>query len=141
VNATADAADKGKRIKEALAADPRRSILFISCVAGDLKVRLGPGGGSKYKDVPFSPKKYEIVSSPGPGQFGVILSLEAKNFFNFDVVGTGTLVITKWDKTGIAATFSLEAEEEFPWQGMPKRKVKVDGVVDMKCVEGENCQR
>src|SRR5262245_50219137 len=48
--------DADKAIAAAMQADPKNYALVFNCLAGDVRVSLLPGHGSRYADVPFGPK-------------------------------------------------------------------------------------
>src|SRR5215212_1946240 len=125
-------ADADREVKEAMAKDPRLMLLVLNCgKAGDKaggSLSLLPSNESTYADVPFGPKTYPIAKGgvlgggAKAGEFSVIFSLK-------DVIYAldepGELKITKFDKSGIAGSFSFKASERFA-EGSAK-KVTVQG--------------
>ena len=116
--------------------DPRLFLLILNRVSGsgDAKnsLSLFPSNASKYADVPFKPGEYVIPKggllggSDKPGQFSVLLS-PAKTVY--EVSEDGKLGITKFDKTGIAGTFSFRGVEGLPSSGTAK-SISVSGKFD-----------
>ncbi|MEP6871371.1 MAG: hypothetical protein ABI939_05915 [Anaerolineaceae bacterium] len=131
-------------VEAALKKDPRLYLLIVNCnqAGGGGTLSLIPSNTSKYKDVPFKPADY-VISKQGalsgaknPGEFTALLNL-AKGGFN--VSEPGKLQITKFDKSGIAGTFTFKAEE-FAAEGTPK-KVNVEGKFDFSCPGGGSCKK
>ena len=125
--------------------DPRVFLLILNCTSseggGKNSISILPGNDSKYKDVPFQPGEYTIpvqgaLGANKAGEFGVLLSAGDKSF---KVTEAGKLKITKFDKTGIAGTFSYKGQDAFA-EGTPK-KVAVEGKFDFPCAAGDNCKK
>lgn len=133
-------------VDDAMKKDPRLYLLILNCTSteggGKNSISLFPSSKSKYKDVPFQPGEYVIPKQGGlgggenPGEFGVLLSVGESGF---KVAEAGKLKITKFDKTGIAGTFSYKGEEAIA-QGTPK-KISVEGKFDFACPAGDNCKK
>lgn len=109
--------------------EPRIMLLLLNCMDEKIKLTLSPGIGAKYKDVPFGPGKYTITSQGSASTFGAMFSIERK-FYRVD--GTGSLDITRFDTSGITATF------EFPAQNTDRAtqavsRVTVKGKLDFPC--------
>jgi hypothetical protein len=109
-------AEKKKAVDAAMKADPRLYLLILNCISGsgDAKNSLSllPSGSSKYADVPFKPGQYTIPKggllggADKPGEFSVLVSLGKDAY---QVSEDGKLNITKFDKTGIAGSFSFRS--------------------------------
>jgi hypothetical protein len=59
------------------------------------------------------------------------------DFFGLDE--PGELTITKFDKTGIAGSFTLKGTEQFAF-GAPAKKITIQGTFDYPCDGGQNCK-
>ena len=148
LGSNASDAEKKKAVDAAMKNDPRLYLLILNCVSGtgDTKNSLSllPSGGSKYADVPFKPGQYTIPKGgllgggDKPGEFSVLLSL-GKDAYK--VSEDGKLSITKFDKTGIAGSFSFKAEQGFPKDNAAPKKISVDGTFDFPCSGGGNCKK
>lgn len=132
-------------VEDAMKKDPRLFLLLINCGTGanaKESISIMPSNGSKYADVPFKPGEYAIPvqgalgGAKKPGEFNVLLSVQDGVW---KVSEAGTLKISKFDKTGIAGTFSFKSEETFA-EGTP-RKINVSGTFDFACPDGDNCKR
>ncbi len=138
-------AEIDREVEEQMKSDPRMMLLVLNCGdAGDEtgSVSLMPADGSTYADVPFGPKTYPIAKGgvlgggARAGEFSVIFSA-GDGVYALDE--PGELKVTKFDKSGIAGTFSFKASERFA-TGTPK-KVAVQGTFDFGCTGGANCKR
>lgn len=133
-------------VDDAMKKDPRLFLLILNCTSseggGKNSVSILPSGDSKYKDVPFQAGEYAIPvqgalgGAAKPGDFGVLLSVGEGAY---RVVEAGKLKITKFDKSGIAGSFSYKGEEVFG-EGKPK-VVNVEGKFEFRCPAGENCKK
>ncbi|MFO0633026.1 MAG: hypothetical protein U0168_09275 [Nannocystaceae bacterium] len=65
----------GKTVDEAMKQDPRIYTLIVNCSGGGLNLNFLPAAHSKYADVPFGPKKYELAGmmSAKPGQITMMI--------------------------------------------------------------------
>ena len=138
-------AEIDRAVDAAMRQDPRFMLLVVNCGNAAEKngsVSLLPGEGSKYADVPFGAKSYTIAKGgllgggAKAGEFSVIFSVK-DGVYALDE--PGELKITKFDKSGIAGTFSFKATERLA-QGAPK-KVTVQGTFDFPCSGGANCKK
>jgi hypothetical protein len=116
-------------IEKAKKTEPRIMLLLLNCADQQIKLTLSPSVGAKYKDVPFGPGKYAITSQGSPTAFGAMFSIGHK-YYRVD--GSGTLDITRFDTSGITATF------EFPAQNTDRTtqavsRVTVKGKLDFPC--------
>jgi hypothetical protein len=94
-------------IAKAKTNEPRIMLLIVNCNAGAVHLTFSPGIGSKYKDVPFAAGKYAITRTPKNNEFGVMFSVDNK-FYR--AAEGGSIDITRFDKTGITASFEFPAE-------------------------------
>jgi hypothetical protein len=108
--------------------EPRIMLLIVNCNAGTVHLTFSPGIGSKYKDVPFAPGKYPIASQPKSNEFGIMFSVANK----FYKPTSGSIDITRFDKTGLTASFEFAAENT---DRLTKAlsKVTVKGKLDYPC--------
>ncbi len=145
-NLSDDQVEKNVDVK--MTNDPRLYILIVNCVAtaGDeeMSVSLLPASESKYRDIPYGPKRYPIASGgifggdPGIGEFGVLFTFGDRSF---GVSERGELNITKWDDSGIAGTFTFNAKEpEILADGTPKA-VQVVGTFSYACTGQSKCKK
>jgi len=137
VKAMAGALGGGKPVDldAELKKDPRIYTLLINCATPRAKISIGPSMGSKYADVPFGPKKYKIAAPKGeqPGLMTTLTTFEGDTGV-WVVDGEGELDVSKFDKTGIAGSFSYGlAEATFGDKSKTPRKVKVTGKFAFKC--------
>jgi hypothetical protein len=121
VNAEVDAAMKK---------DPKFMLLLVNCGADGGSLNFGPGRDSKYADIPFKPGKYPIVpGTPKPGELAVMINLRPPTGHkSFEVSEPGTIDITKFDATGITATFAFKAKSR------DGKAVEIKGSLDYPCV-------
>jgi hypothetical protein len=141
-------AEKKKSVDEAMKKDPRLFLLILNCISGsgDSKdtISMLPSGDSKYADVPFKPGSYTIksgshlTSAEKPGDFSALMSLSKVSYL---VSQDGKLNITKFDKSGIAGTFTFGGEQGFADQGAKPKKISVSGKFDFPCTSGGNCNK
>jgi hypothetical protein len=119
--------------------DPRFMLLLVNCgVDGQGFFNVSPVNGSRYGDVPFKPGAYTLAPNRDarPGQFRAMLSIEpGGKRESFSVSEPGTIELTRFDETGIAATFSFKAKS---YAG---RAVTVTGSFDYGCLGGARCRR
>jgi len=109
--------------------EPRIMLLIVNCNGDKVHLTFSPGIGSKYKDVPYAPGKYPIAATPRNNEFGVMFSVERK--FYKPTEG-GSIDITRFDKTGLTASFAFPAENT---DKLTKAvtKVTVKGKLDYPC--------
>lgn len=126
--------------------EPKYYLLIVNCLSGtgDNKNSLSfmPSPATTFKDLPFKPAEYVIPAggllggAEKPGEMSVLLSV-GKSVYK--VAEPGKLSITKFDRSGIAGTFSFKAEEGLA-EGTPK-KISVSGKFDYACPSGPNCKK
>ena len=137
-----------KNVDEKMKNDPRLFILILNCQTSDgdeeISVSVLPSNESKYRDVPYGPKKYAIAAGgilggdPKTGEFGVLLTIGGRSFA---VSEAGELNITKWDGSGIAGAFTFAAKEpELLARGTAKA-VSVAGAFSYKCTGQRKCRK
>lgn len=114
------------KIEKQMKDDPRFVTLILNCTGTHAHVSFSPSNGSKYADIPFGPKKYKLQGE-GPGSFHILGGIDGKSFRT----EKGTLDVTRFDDTGIAATFEFDAG----FIGSDDR-VKVSGTIDFPCPQG-----
>lgn len=119
---------RGKSVDEAMKEDPRLYTLIVNCSGGGLNLNFLPSADSKYADVPFGPKKYELAGLMGkkPGFMTVMMSIDNKMLMREP---GGHFEITKFDKTGLAANFAFKAKDE------SGGAVDVKGTIDYRCAQ------
>lgn len=117
---------RGKSVEEAMKQDPRVYTLVVNCSGGGLNLNFLPSADSKYADVPFGPKKYELAGLMGnkPGFMTVMMSIDNKMLRREP---GGHFEITKFDKTGLVANFAFKAKDE------AGGAVDVKGTIDYRC--------
>lgn len=123
--------DKSKAAAEIAKAkknEPRIMLLIVNCNAEKVHLTFSPGIGSKYKDVPFAPGKYAIAQQPKSNEFGIMFSVDNKFFRPTE----GHIDITRFDTTGLTASFDFAAENT---DRITKAllKVTVKGKLDYPC--------
>jgi hypothetical protein len=124
-----DKAKAAAEIAKAKLNEPRIMLLIVNCDGDKVHLTFSPGIGSKYKDVPYGPGKYPIAATPRNNEFGVMFSVERKFFKPTE---GGSIEITRFDNTGLTASF------EFPAENVDKlskaiTKVTVKGKLDYPC--------
>jgi hypothetical protein len=99
--------DPAKRVAEAMKKDPKIYALIFNCQTGEADVSFVPANGSKYKDVPYGPKKYKVARGfkSKPGEMGALIMVKKEGW----AASEGELDITKFDKSGVAGTFLVKA--------------------------------
>ncbi len=124
-----------KKTDEDMKKDPRFYVLLLNCGNdADGSVTLGASG--KYADVPYKAAKYVIAQgSVKPGEFSAMTNVRKPEHQSFSVAEPGEIVLTKFDATGIAGTFSYKA------QTFDKSKsVTVNGKFDYPCSGNSICK-
>lgn len=137
-------AELEREVAASMKEDPRLVLLIINCGSAggaDGSLSLMPGADSKYANVPFGPKSYTIAKGgllggdAKAGEFTAMFSL-GDGLYGIDE--PGELKITKFDKTGIAGSFSFKASERL---SNTNKKVTVQGTFDYPCTGGGNCKK
>ena len=114
--------------------DPRLWLLMMNCSTDDGFLSLGASNSSKSKDIPFGPHTYVIASEPKAGEMSAMFSVKVGKHTGYHLAAPGKLEITKFDATGITATFAFEGE------GRDKsQRVSVTGLFDFGCA-GHKCK-
>jgi hypothetical protein len=134
----ASAAEKDKKLDEAMKKDPRFMLLMLNCLADDGGVILSPGGKAKYADVPMKPATYPLVPSDKAkaGEFTGMFHLSpGGKRESYTISDAGKLVITQFDRKAIAGTFSFGAT-----QRKTSKHVTVNGSFRYLC-QGERCDK
>jgi len=130
--------EQARKVDDAMKRDPRFMLLSITCLADGGGVILSAARGSKYADLPFAPQTYAIAPSleakPGELTAMVHLVVDGKRE-SFAVKRPGKLVLTQFDGTGIAGSFTLEADA----RGAAPRHVSLTGQFHYAC-SGEACK-
>jgi len=132
-------ADKDKKIDEQLKKDPRFMLFILNCLTDEGGAIFSASNPSKYADVPMKPASHTIVAA-GEGKAGDVtvmfhLSPGGKRE-SYRVKEPGKLVLTQFDKKGIAGTFSFKAEA----RGKTPKHVDVAGKFSYACTGGA-CQK
>jgi hypothetical protein len=137
-------AEKQRKVDEAMKKDPRFMVLTINCLSDEGGLILSPASGTKYADIPMRPGSYPIVPTgrPRPGEFTVMFHLSTKGKReSFPVKEPGKLVVTRFDRRGIAGTFTFKAEQRGkPEPGGKPRTIAVTGGFNYGCT-GDICQK
>jgi hypothetical protein len=123
--------------------EPVFFILVLNCVspAGDPSISLLPSAQTTFDDVPFKPKDYVIAEGGalggggGPGEFGVLFTIATDQVF--EVTEPGRLRIRKFDRTGIAGSFSFGATEILT---DTPAEIDMSGSFDFACVGPSICR-
>jgi hypothetical protein len=117
-------------VDAAMKKDPKFMLLLVNCGADGGSLNFGPGKDSKYADLPFKPGKYPIApGSAKAGELAVMVNLRPPTGHkSFEVSEPGTMDITKFDATGIAATFAFKAKSH------DGKAVEIKGSFDYPCV-------
>lgn len=132
-------AEKQRKADEAMKKDPRFMLLIINCLADEGGIIFSAARDSKYADVPLEPASYSIVPNgrTRPGEFTVMFHLSpGGKRESYSVSEPGKLVLTQFDRKGIAGTFSFKAEQ----RGKTPKHVAVTGSFKYHCL-GEACQK
>jgi hypothetical protein len=122
-----------RKIDEGMKKDPRLWLLLVNCKSDDGFLNLSASNSSKSADIPFGPHSYVIAGDPKAGEFGAMFMTERGKRTSYHLVAPGKLEITKFDASGIAGTFSFEAEAS------DKSHVTVQGSLDFGC-SGRKCK-
>jgi hypothetical protein len=123
-----------RKVDEGMKKDPRLWLLIMNCSTDDAFVSLGASNSSKSADIPFGPHTYVIASEPKAGEFSGTLSIKRGKYTGFHLTAPGKLEITKFDASGITATFGFEAASR---DG--SEHVSVKGSFDFGCA-GQKCK-
>ena len=117
-------------VDEAMKKDPKFMLLLVNCGADGGSLNFGPGKDSKYADIPFKAGKYPIAAGTAKaGELGVMVNLRPPTGHkSFEVSEPGTMDITKFDGTGITATFTFKAKSR------DGKAIEIKGSFDYPCV-------
>lgn len=132
------AAEKQRKVDEAMKHDPRFMLLLITCLADEGGIIMVAAKDSKYADVPMKPASYAIVPArqTRAGEFLAMFHLSpGGKRESYLVKEPGKLVISKFDRKSLAGTFSFTAE-----QPGKTRKVSVTGSFSFHCT-GDACDK
>jgi len=131
-------ADKERKIDEQMRKDPRFMLFILNCLTDDGGAIFSASGPSKYGDFPFKPSSHAIVGGAGkPGDVTVMFHISpGGKRERFSVKEPGKLVLTQFDKKGIAGTFSFKAESG----GKTPKRVDVSGKFSYAC-SGGACEK
>jgi hypothetical protein len=121
-----------RKIDEAMKKDPRLWLLVMNCSTDDAFLSLGASNASKSRDIPFGPHTYVIASEPKAGEFSGIFTIKQGKRSSYGFAAPGKLEITKFDATGITATFSFEGQDG-------SQRISVKGSFDFGCA-GQKCK-
>ncbi|CAN5684048.1 hypothetical protein BH11MYX3_BH11MYX3_43300 [soil metagenome] len=125
-----------KRTDEDMKKDPRFYLLLLNC-SNDSDGTVSLGAIGTYADVPYKAGKYVIAaqSSDKPGEFSAMTSVRKPEYTSFRVAEPGEIVLTKFDATGIAGTFSYKAQTSDK-----SKSVIVHGTFDYPCTGTSICK-
>ena len=131
-------ADKERKIDEQMKKDPRFMLFILNCLTDEGGAIFSASGPSKYANFPFKPSSHPI--SPGGARAGDVtvmfhISPGGKRE-RFSVKEPGKLVLTQFDKKGIAGTFSFKGESG----GKTGKHVDVSGKFSYAC-SGGACEK
>jgi len=131
-------ADKDKKVDEQLKKDPRFMLFILNCLTDEGGAIFSASSASKYADFPMKPATHTIVAAEGKaGDVTVMFHLSpGGKRESYRVKEPGKLVLTQFDKKGIAGTFSFKAEA----RGKTPRRVDVAGKFSYACTGGA-CQK
>jgi hypothetical protein len=127
-------AEVDRKVDEEMKKDPRLWLLIMHCSTEDGFLNLSASNSSTSKDVPFGPHSYVIASDAKAGEFTGMFALKQGKHVSYHLAAPGKLEIARFDATGIAATFSFEAETYDR-----TKHVAVKGSFDFGCA-GQNCK-
>jgi hypothetical protein len=103
-----------QKLAQAMASDPRQQILRLSCVTDQGGITLMTSARSRYRDVPLGPGRYRIsagdMAEAAPGEF-VAQTVRIGRLDYYRARG-GQLELTRFDRTGVAGSFTLTAAVE-----------------------------
>ena len=131
--------DKQRKVDEAMKKDPRFMLLLINCLSDEGGVVFSASSGSKYADIPLKPASYAIAPGVGarPGQVTAMFHLSpGGKRESYAIKEPGKLVLTQFDRKGIAGSFAFKAEG----RGKDAKHVEVTGKFAYAC-SGEACQK
>jgi hypothetical protein len=127
-------AEVDRKVDEGMKQDPRLWLLMMNCSNDDGFLNFSASNSSKSSDVPFGPHTYVIASEPKAGEMSAMFSIKLGKHTGYHLAAPGKLEITKFDATGIAATFAFEGEARDKSQ-----HVTVKGMFDFGCA-GQKCK-
>jgi hypothetical protein len=120
------------KIDAAMKADPRFMTLLINCKGTRSSISFVAEKDSRYADIPFKPRKYQLGTGK-PGSFKPLVLID-RNAYR---TKGGTLDVTRFDDTGLAATFQFKATDI-----ASDNQVTVRGTIDLACPPGyDRCKR
>ncbi|TMQ17819.1 MAG: hypothetical protein E6J90_21705 [Deltaproteobacteria bacterium] len=130
-------AEKQRKIDEWMKHDPRLLVLAINCLTDDGGITVRASVLSKYADVPLRPGSYSIASegTERAREFSAKLRFTAGGKRESYWVDSGKLVLSQFDKRGLAGTFTLKARDR-----INAKHVEVTGRFKYACA-GEACER
>ncbi len=100
-----------RKLAQAMASDPRRHILRLSCLDDQGGVTLMTSDRSRYRDVPFGAGHYRIsaadMAAAAAGDF-VAQTVRGGRLDYYKAQG-GELELTRFDRSGVAGSFALTA--------------------------------
>lgn len=135
----ASAADKQRKLDEAMKKDPRFMLVVINCLTDDGGLVLSASGPSRYADFPMKPGTHPIVPTTAPraGDVTAMFHLTtAGKRDSYTVAEPGKLVLTQFDRKGIAGSFTFKAQG----RGKTPRHIEVAGKFSYAC-SGGACAR
>lgn len=131
--------EKERKIDEAMKQDPRFMLFVLNCLTDEGGAILSASSKSKYADFPFKPGTHAIaeLGAAKPGEVTVMFHLSpGGKRESYSAKAPGKLVLTQFDRKGIAGTFRFEAET----RSKPPRRVDVAGKFSYACTGGA-CQK
>lgn len=126
--------DVARKVDEAMKKDPRLWLLIMNCSTDAGFLNLSASNSSTSRDIPFGPHTFVISSDPKAGELGGMFSIQQGKHVSYHLAAPGKLEVTKFDATGITATFSFEAQTHDNSQ-----HVTVNGSFDFGCA-GRKCK-
>jgi hypothetical protein len=125
-------AERAAAIAEAKARDPYQSVLILNCASARVRITLNPGTAATYADIPFAAGTYTISrKNDKPSYFSAMLMVDGEAY-SLPNDQDGAIEIRKFDRTGIAGTFSFPAERT-DYKTKAVAKVTVKGTFDFTC--------
>jgi len=131
--------DKRRKVDEAMKKNPRLMLLLVNCLTDEGGVIFSASSASKYADIPMRPATYPIAPVMGAraGQVTAMFHLSpGGKRESYAIQEPAKLVLTQFDKKGIAGTFSFKAES----RGKTPRRVEIAGKFAYAC-NGDACQK
>jgi len=132
-------ADKDRKVEEQMKKDPRFMLFILNCLTDEGGAIFAASNPSKYADFPMKPGTHAIAGSDAAkaGDVTVMFHLSpGGKRESYTVKQPGKLVLTQFDKKGIAGTFAFKAVA----RGKTPKLLNVAGKFSYAC-SGGACQK